>query len=131
MNPKKIIIEIIPHQEHRYETVGDYWIDSNGNWQVRVSEFGTFDHQFLVAMHELTEFWLTQKRGVTEESISEFDILFESERQEGKHGDMGEPGNDIRAPYRKEHRFSENIERQLALEGNIDWHEYDKLVMSL
>lgn len=129
--PKNIVIKIIPHENHRYETVGDYWIDEEGDWQVRVSEFGSFDHQFLVAIHELTEFWLTQKRGITEESISAFDINFEKEREEGKHTLGEEPGNNINAPYYREHRFSENIERQLALEGGIDWFDYDNMVINL
>ena len=34
----KINIETIPHGDQRYPTVGDYWDDSDGVVQVRVSE---------------------------------------------------------------------------------------------
>lgn len=85
----------------------------------------------LVLIHELVEIFLLQHRGVTLAVTDEFDIMFEKEREEGKHGEMDEPGDDPRCPYRNEHRFAENVERQLALALGVDWDEYNKVVMSL
>jgi hypothetical protein len=122
-----ISIRSIPHVNHRYSTVGDYF-DEDGQLKIRVSEMGNEDYHLLVAVHELIEEHLTRKRGITEESIKAFDEAFEAKRIEGN---TDEPGDDPAAPYRREHRFAENIERQVAYELNVDWAEYTRVVESL
>jgi hypothetical protein len=124
----KINIETIPHDQHRYETVGDYWIDENGVKQLRVSDMQNSDYEFLVALHELIEQKLCEKRGISEQAITEFDIVFEKTRQDG---DDSEPGDNQFAPYRKEHFFATNIERLMAAELGVDWKAYDDTVMNL
>jgi hypothetical protein len=89
---------------------------------------GNDDYAFLVAIHELVEVWLCNKRGITDEAVSAFDIEYEKNRPEG---DESEPGNHPDAPYRKEHFFATNIERMIALELGLDWEKYSKAVMSL
>ena len=126
----KIKIETIPHSKQRYETCGDYWINSD-TAEIRVSDLKNNDYEFLIVIHELIEFYLTEKRGITEESISEFDIKFEKERLEGLHSETDEPGWDKNAPYRNEHIFAEIIERQIAKELGVDWQDYDKAVNEL
>ena len=37
---RKISIETIPHAQHRYETVGDYWHPTDDSVEVRVSDMG-------------------------------------------------------------------------------------------
>jgi hypothetical protein len=122
----KINFEVIPHEDHRYSTVGDYWKDHNGVDQFRVSDMGNNDYEFLVFIHELIESYLTGKRGIKEPGIMAFDVEFEKKREKGLV--EGEPGDAIDAPYRKEHRFAENIERQVAFELGVDWFQYDKIV---
>jgi hypothetical protein len=124
----KINIETIPHNQHRYETVGDYWKDENGIEQFRVSNMGNSDYEFLVILHELIEQKLTEKRGIKEEDITKFDEAYEANRKEG---DDSEPGDDVNAPYRKEHFTATNIERIMAQELGVDWKTYDDTVMSL
>lgn len=126
----KIQIETIKHTDHRYETVGDYY-DCFGHTFIEVSEMSNPDYEFLVALHELVEYWLTKKRGIKEEDITAFDVMFEKEREEGKHTLDEEPGFDPRAPYLKEHTFATEIEKQVANEIGIDWEAYDHEVMSL
>src|SRR4051812_42927292 len=121
-----IHIKTIPHKEHRYPTVGDYWRDKDGSLQVRISDFGNDDHAFLVAIHELIEWYLTEKHGIKEEDITAFDEQFEKELAEGLHPTNKEPGFDPRAPYIKEHTFATTIEKQLAAELGIDWEQYGK-----
>jgi hypothetical protein len=121
-------IKSIPHNEHRYETVGDYWLDEKGVTQFRVSDMGNEDYHFLVGIHELVEEYMTRKRGIKETDIKAFDEAFEAKRAPGN---TDEPGDDPAAPYRKEHRFAENIERQIALELGVDWAEYTRAVESL
>jgi hypothetical protein len=122
----EIHIKTIPHNEHRYSgTVGDYWEDENGVLQIRVSKMGNEDYEYLVAGHELREAYLCKKRGIAEPDITAFDIQF------GIEGGQGEPGDDPRAPYRKEHFFSTSIERLEAAELGVDWQKYDEAIIKL
>jgi hypothetical protein len=124
----KIQLRTIPHSEQRYETVGDWENLPDGSLRISVSDMGNDDYAFLVAIHELVEVWLCNKRGITDEAVSAFDIEYEKNRPEG---DESEPGDHPDAPYRKEHFFATNIERMIALELGVDWGKYDKAVMSL
>ena len=125
----RINIETIPHENQRYPTVGDYWEDGDQVEQVRVSELPDWRYEALVAVHELIELILSKHRGIAEEAISEFDIAFEQSREHGQV--LGEPGDDPRAPYRKEHFFATNLERLLAAELGVDWFAYERLVDGL
>lgn len=124
----QINIEVIPHNNHRYETVGDYWVDEAGVQQVRVSDMGDKRYEFLVALHELIELTLCEQRGIKEEDISAFDIEFEKNR---KPGNEEEPGDQPEAPYHKEHVFAECLERLMARELGVNWQKYTDAVMSL
>jgi hypothetical protein len=126
----KIDIQTIPHSEHRYPTVGDYWVEE-GVLRIRVSEMKSWKHELLVIIHELIEYYLTMWAGIQEPAIKAFDEQFERERDLGLHPDDAEPGDDPRAPYRREHRFAENIERMLAWVLRVDWDEYAAEVMAL
>lgn len=122
-------IKTISHDKHRYDTVGDYRINGRtGYREILVSEMDNEDYEFLVAVHELIEEYLTRKRGIKEEDITKFDMYYEDARQEG---DITEPGNSPLAPYFKEHQFATIIEKQIADELGVDWEEYDKVVCSL
>ena len=92
---KKIQIEIIPHSQQRYPTVGDYW-EENGVWHLRISEMADWRYKLLVAIHELAEMALAIHRNILEKDISDFDVIFETERAKGLHGVSDEPGNDSR-----------------------------------
>lgn len=124
-----IHIESIPHEKQRYPTVGDYWEEDGGIEQVRVSELPDWRYEALVAVHEMVEMILTKHRNISEEMISAFDIAFERDREAGKV--LGEPGDDPRAPYRREHFFATNVERLLAAELGVDWGAYETLVDGL
>ena len=125
-----INLKSIPHKEHRYETVGDYF-KLFGNWEFRVSKMSNPDYEFLVIFHELIEWYLTQKRGITEKDIKKFDIQYEKEREQGLHSQEDEPGFDKKAPYVKEHTFATKIEKLMAKELGVNWKSYGKEVMSL
>jgi len=121
-----IDLKTIPSSEHRYPTCGDYWEEGDA-WHFRVSDMGDWRYELLVGIHELVEAALCKHRGVDEEWITEFDKGFEQNRD---LGDESEPGDDPNAPYRSEHRFAENIERQLALALDVDWPTYDEVVLN-
>jgi hypothetical protein len=124
----KIRAYVIPHDQHRYETVGDYWYPVEGEADFRVSDMGNEDFEFLVLIHELIEAHLCRKRGISEPEIKAFDEAFEAARAEGN---VDEPGFDPAAPYLREHTFATVIEKLVAQELEVDWKEYDEKINSL
>lgn len=117
-----IHIKTIPQSEQRYQTLGDYvkTLESNkdGNRifeSILVSDVGNHDMEFLTAIHELIEWYLTERRGINEEDITKFDI---------EHPELEEPGDDPRAPYHKEHMFASSIEKLLCKELGISDDQY-------
>ncbi len=86
---------------------------------------------FLVALHELVEYELCRMKGICDERVVDFDKKFEKERLVGLHEEWEEPGDDPRAPYRKEHQFATMIERMVAQKLAVKWSEYGKTVTAL
>ena len=123
-------ISTIPHEKHRYETVGD-WIVDNENlpaFSIMVSEMGDPDYALLVALHEMVEMYLCWKRGIQQSDVDEFDKAYEAKRPDG---DYSEPGDDKNAPYYREHQFATSIEKQIAAELGVDWEKYNTTVEEL
>jgi hypothetical protein len=118
----RIVIETLPHEEQRYPTAGDWWVDEVGTWQIRVSELGNEKMEFLIGIHELVEMSLCLCDGISQEAVDAFDKFYEGE---------GEPGDDINAPYWKQHQLATSVERSIAQWLQVDWDEYDKLVQAL
>jgi hypothetical protein len=119
----KICLEVIPHKDQRYETVGDYYRDGDGNLVIKVSDLGDNKKELLVMVHELIEVILTEESGVSEESITKFDIEFEKNR---KPGNLDEPGDDPDSPYRVQHAIATSVERMMCALIGVDWKQYEK-----
>jgi hypothetical protein len=117
-----IHVEIIPHEDQRYETVGDWFYDDNNNLQIRVSKLSDWRRECLIAVHELVEVLKCQYDGVTQKQVDDFDIAYENARKEG---DFSEPGDDPSAPYVQQHCLATGIERILAAELGVNWKEYE------
>lgn len=115
---RRIVVEFIPEEKQRYPTLGD-WFYEGDTLQVRASG-PTEDEAFLVALHEMVEVWLCRKAGVGQAGVDAFDLAFEAEREAGQHDPDDEPGDDPRAPYRKQHRFAMLIEHLTARELGLD-----------
>jgi len=124
----KIIIETIPHESQRYPTCGDWWWDKDGTLQIRVSDMKNWRFESLVAFHELCEVLICKHDGISQESVDAFDIAFEKKR---KPGSVDEPGDSIKAPYRKQHGIASGVERVLGAELGVDWNKYADKVESL
>lgn len=127
----KISIETIPNDCHRYKTCGDYWYDENGVLQIRVSDMGNELYETLIAVHELIEERITKQRGITEQEITDFDLMYEEERSMGLHEDWEEPGFDERAPYLDAHTYATSVEMNLCNKLGVDWNHYSNKVNSL
>lgn len=124
---KEINIKFINSKDQRYPTCGDFW-ETNNSYEIRITKQDDPKNNMLILIHELVEAYLCKCRGIEFEDIDKFDIKW---NQCGGTDKADEPGNEGgkfklvgKAPYYNEHRFAENIERQLALENDIDWFTY-------
>lgn len=107
-------LQVISHDAQRYDTVGDYF-SVGGIVNFRVSDLGDPRMEMAVFLHELIEYTLCMDRGISIEEIDLFDFAYQGE---------GEPGNNPRCPYRREHQFAEAMERLFVGELGIDWAVY-------
>lgn len=124
-----IEIEIIDHHEQRYDTVGDWDLNfETKTLKLRISNLGNWRYNFLVTLHEMCEAALCLDREITTEVVDQFDLQFEENRDVGN---IDEPGDDPKAPYRKEHFFATNLERLMAAELRVDWAKYEEEINNL
>ncbi len=115
-----ILIKTIPHDEQRYDTVGD-WEDREILY-ISVSRLGNWRYEAAVAIHELVEALGCRDKGITSEQVDAFDNAYDGD---------GEPGHDPQAPYHKQHEFATMIERQIIDMFGLDWEQYDAAVSAL
>ena len=119
---KKITIEFTDDpNDISNHGIGTYYYLPSGELLVRsyMKDEKSFNEAWLIAMHELIEQRLAEQRGIPEPVIDAFDkMIYE------QGGQADEAGNEPNSPYKKEHRFAENIERLLAHELGINWFEY-------
>ena len=127
----KIEILTIPHSEQKYETCGDWYFEGD-TLKITVSEMGDWRYSMLVAFHEMAEALMCKNDGVSEKDVTNFDLSFETMRQENPKivGDV-EPGNMESAPYHEQHKRATNLESLLAMGLDVRWAEYNKKVNSL
>jgi hypothetical protein len=124
----KITIETIPHENHRYTTVGDWYYDADGTLQIKVSALSDWRREALIAVHELVEVLLCKQDGITTESVDKFDKEFEANRHPDNED---EPGDEPTAPYVKQHCMATGIERILAAALGVDWKPYEQELCDL
>ena len=103
---KKVIIKEIDYKNQTYPTVGNY-TEYHGYWLIEVSKVKGYVKNEIelkaVALHELIEMWLTEMRGIKDEDIVAWDKKFIDHD--------GEPGEIKGAPYFKEHKLANKIEK--------------------
>lgn len=126
-----VTIQVIPHSKQRYPTVGDWFFDKRGNLTIRVSKLSDWRREMLVAFHELAEVLVCKHRKISQASVDRFDKQFEKDRAKGKHGEDDEPGDDRKAPYRKQHFFATNVEALLCDQLDVDWASYESELSNL
>ena len=109
MPSRIIIIEVVPDTSHqRYDTVGDWFWDAEGNLRIKVVGADPVDEDsaFLIALHELVEAKLCFNAGVTQGAVDAFDM--------SQSATDGEPGDSPEAPYRTQHRQAMLLEHLMA-----------------
>jgi len=127
----EIHIKTIDNSFQRFPTVGDYYYDSEGILQIRVSKMGDRRMEMLVVIHELIEEFLTKEKGIKEEDILAFDEYYERRRTLGLVDELSEPGFSSEAPYRNEHAISTGVELIIAGILGVDWNRYEEVINSL
>jgi hypothetical protein len=118
-----IAIRIIPHDQQRYPTVGDWYTDEHGVTHISVSNLGNWRMEFAIAIHELTEWALCRHQGVSQREVDEFDTTYT--------GPCIEPGDDPKSPYRMAHCVATGVERIVIALLGVSWRDYDEKVNSL
>lgn len=144
---KRVTIDVIPHEQHRYPTTGDWDVDRDtGTLWVRVSKTGDSRSEMAVAVHELVEALTCIYHGIAPDALNDFDTNYEVIRAAHSHSpveaglaeealsrlfgghdeitETSEPGDDLHAPYQREHNFASGIERLLVGEWNLPWNVY-------
>ena len=110
-------IRVIPHNKQRYDTVGD-WQIKKGRLVISISSMGDWRYEMLVAVHELVEALICNKRGITGEAVDEYDM-----------GNMSsDPGLSPDAPYHEEHMFALIVENMLARELCVDKEKLEQAI---
>ena len=108
---RRIVIEAVPQEQmrppyDRDERAGDWFTADNGDIVIRTTGTDlTDDETFLYALHEFVEMKLCQKAGIPQIAVDNFDAAY---------GGCGEPGDDIAAPYRRQHRQACLVEFMVA-----------------
>lgn len=120
-----LTIKTIPHGDQRYNTVGDYQTDENGNRTILISDLGDPRMEFLVALHEMVEAELCRQAGITDEEIDAFDFAFAEERAAG---DACEPGDDPLAPYHVQHMYATEVEKRTCAQMGMGWSQYNQRI---
>lgn len=101
--------------------LGTYKTLPNNNKVIKayMKDNNSYNEAWLISLHELIEMRLTEHHRIKEETIDAFDKMIDE-----KGGQADEAGNEPNSPYLWEHRFAENIERQLAFVLGINWQNY-------
>lgn len=127
-------IKIIPNDQQRYETCGDWWYEDDKLTEggsilfIRISKMQDQRQEQLVLIHELAEVILCNQQGVTQEAVDKFDMDYESARFEG---DESEPGDARGAPYGTQHCFATAIERMMCAALGMAWADYEEDINAL
>lgn len=117
-----ISVKTIPHSEQIYETTGNWLWDSEGNLEIYISKVGDWRSEMAVAVHEIIEALICNDRGISEESVSSFDI---------SNPELEDPGLSSDAPYHAEHMFATSVEMLLVAELGVDWNVHNEKLESL
>lgn len=124
---KDIVIKTIPIEEQRYNTAGDYW-ETDDQIHFRITKQENEMSEVAILLHEVTEFFLTRKRGLTEPEITEYDLLWENRFNHGINK-ADEPGMEGDCPYKDEHETSLMIEKIFCWAAGVDWKKHDEQII--
>lgn len=117
-------IKTIPVQDQRVTTLGDWWENADGSFEIRLTDMGNWRYEFLVLIHELTEWSICQHLGIATKDCDDFDFLFEAEIKRGEQSPEDEAGFDHRCPYGKGHVWGDRMEKLFCFLLGVKWKAY-------
>ena len=116
-------MNVIPHQQQRYDTAGDWWLDvERDTLKINISFLGDWKMEACLGIHELIEAIRCMADRVDQTLVDQWDLNFK-----GK----GEPGDDPNAPYHRQHVQASIVERTLARQLGVDWSKYEQKLEEL
>lgn len=119
----RIEIKTVDPSAMRYPTAGDWEWLPDGALMLTVPEYGGNDVSvLLVAIHEMIEAYLCKRDGITDEMVTKFDT---------DNPLLEEPGDDLAAPYHKQHVIAMAIEKDCATATRTDWKAHDNWVFDV
>lgn len=125
-----IEIEFIPHKQHRFTTIG-YWFVQDGTLYIQVSNEISWQNKIATVFHELIEAGICISKGITTEECDAFDAQFEEEYKRKKWDINTEAGLDKRCPYRKGHIWGNRLEWLVMFLLGADKKIHDKECLML
>jgi hypothetical protein len=137
MSRMTVEIRVIPHDQQRYPTIGDWEIvdghKTPNHLRISVSDLGDWRQEMAVAVHELIEALLCLHNGPTQEEVDAFDKEFERLHEKYNRGcnhypACEEPGACPDAPYAHEHAIADVVERLLIDQFGLNWTAYESNV---
>lgn len=117
------IVMRVSLQENRFTTLGD-WKETPQGFIITYTGMADWKYEFLVLIHEFTEWAICQRYRVPTYKCDAFDALWEAELKQGLHKLGDEAGFDRRCPYREGHVWGARMERLFAFLLGVRWKKY-------
>jgi len=113
LDEKKYVYQFTNNpNEIRNGGIGDYYFVNKDVIIIKayLKDEASYDHAWLIALHEMIEQHLTNMRGIKEEDIDAFD-----RKVQEVGGKADDAGNEPDCIYRREHRFAEKYRKAIML----------------
>jgi hypothetical protein len=110
-----MIMNCVPHRLQRYDSCGD-WYDLNGVTHFTISQMD-IDKEMETLLHELLEWHLCQKAGITAAMVDKWDFA---------HPDSDDPGSLKGCPYKKQHEAAMKLSKLAVKLMGHNWEQYNK-----
>lgn len=123
----RIIIDVLPHQEQRYDTLGDWYsvkTSTGEHLRIVVSSLHNPLAELALIVHELVEAVVCREDGISAEMVDQFDFGFIEGQKNGVIPKDAEPGDHPDAPYKEQHELATRIEKEVLHSVGMTWAEY-------
>lgn len=128
----KINIEVIAHAKQRYETPGDWFWDSEGVLQIRVSKLPNPKFERLIIIHELVEILIeTARQNIDPQRLLEITEESDKAFESGRTDDSAESGYRPDNPVYHGHMAASAIEHIAGMLLGVDYNKYSEAVAAL
>ena len=117
-------IRAIPIEDNRFTTLGDWYENPNGSFEITVTIMDDWRHMFCVLIHEMIEWAVCQRDQVRTADCDAFDAEWERGIEAGIHPIEVEAGFDRACPYRRGHVWGCRMEHLFCFILGCNWKSY-------